>query len=211
MQKVDEIKLNYKQCQDVLDCAEKRLQTNGLGVTTDGQSLVFFIFSSRDSKFRSGCHGAECLYRNGQCRFQGESNPQISRSEMMIIFFVISSGWSWFRIWSTVFSGIRTNPLMFNFASFLLFTSVRFVQKNLKFLKMCIELKERPKRRQSISWVSFELVNLLSPSWEKFKRTFALQRWITDNQFYWKKRSINVSIVIVEWNEMRRNLVFTVE
>ncbi len=36
MQKVDDIKVNYKQCQDVLDSAEKRLQTNGLGVTTEG-------------------------------------------------------------------------------------------------------------------------------------------------------------------------------
>jgi hypothetical protein len=36
MQKVEDIKINYKQCQDVLDCAEKRLQTNGLGVTTEG-------------------------------------------------------------------------------------------------------------------------------------------------------------------------------
>lgn len=35
MQKVEDIKVNYKQCQDVLDCAEKRLQTNGLGVTTE--------------------------------------------------------------------------------------------------------------------------------------------------------------------------------
>lgn len=38
MQKVEDIKVNYKQCQDVLDCAEKRLQTNGLGVTTEGES-----------------------------------------------------------------------------------------------------------------------------------------------------------------------------
>jgi hypothetical protein len=37
MQKVEDIKVNYKQCQDVLDCAEKRLQTNGLGVTTEGK------------------------------------------------------------------------------------------------------------------------------------------------------------------------------
>ena len=36
MQKVEDIRVNYKQCQDVLDCAEKRLQTNGLGVTTEG-------------------------------------------------------------------------------------------------------------------------------------------------------------------------------
>jgi hypothetical protein len=41
MQKVEDIKINYKQCQDVLDCAEKRLQTNGLGVTTEGYNLVF--------------------------------------------------------------------------------------------------------------------------------------------------------------------------
>lgn len=45
MQKVDDIKVNYKQCQDVLDCAEKRLQTNGLGVTTEGglEHFSFFI------------------------------------------------------------------------------------------------------------------------------------------------------------------------
>ena len=36
MQKVEDIKVNYKQFQDVLDFAEKRLQTNGLGVTTEG-------------------------------------------------------------------------------------------------------------------------------------------------------------------------------
>jgi hypothetical protein len=41
MQKVEDIKINYKQCQDVLDCAEKRLQTNGLGVTTEGYNLFF--------------------------------------------------------------------------------------------------------------------------------------------------------------------------
>ena len=39
MQKVEEMKITYKQCQDVLDCAEKRLQTNGLGVTTEGSIL----------------------------------------------------------------------------------------------------------------------------------------------------------------------------
>lgn len=51
MQKVEDLKVNYKQCQDVLDCAEKRLQTNGLGVTTEGKinyfnefSLIFYIF-----------------------------------------------------------------------------------------------------------------------------------------------------------------------
>ncbi len=43
MQKVDDIKINYKQCQDVLDCAEKRLQTNGLGVTTEGRLLTIYI------------------------------------------------------------------------------------------------------------------------------------------------------------------------
>jgi hypothetical protein len=43
MQKVEDIKVNYKQCQDVLDCAEKHLQTNGLGVTTEGKiKEVFF-------------------------------------------------------------------------------------------------------------------------------------------------------------------------
>ncbi len=52
MQKVDDIKTNYKQCQDVLDCAEKRLQTNGLGVTTEGKRntlcylAIFTAFSS---------------------------------------------------------------------------------------------------------------------------------------------------------------------
>lgn len=35
MRKVEEIKISYKQCQEVLDCAEKRLQTNGLGVSTE--------------------------------------------------------------------------------------------------------------------------------------------------------------------------------
>ena len=37
MQKVEDIKVNYKQCQDVLDCADKRLQTNNLSVTTEGK------------------------------------------------------------------------------------------------------------------------------------------------------------------------------
>ena len=36
MQKVEDIKVNYKQCQDVLDYAEKRLRTNNLDVTTEG-------------------------------------------------------------------------------------------------------------------------------------------------------------------------------
>jgi hypothetical protein len=44
MQKVEDIKVNYKQCQDVLDCAEKRLQTNGLGVTTEGKIKYFISF-----------------------------------------------------------------------------------------------------------------------------------------------------------------------
>ena len=43
MQKVEDIKASYKQCQDVLDCAEKRLQTNGLGVTTEGRKKRFFL------------------------------------------------------------------------------------------------------------------------------------------------------------------------
>jgi hypothetical protein len=47
MQKVEDVKINYKQCQDVLDCAEKRLQTNGLGVTTEGKrkTCVFVILN----------------------------------------------------------------------------------------------------------------------------------------------------------------------
>lgn len=44
MQKVEDIKINYKQCQDVLDCAEKRLQTNGLGVTTEGHFILMNHF-----------------------------------------------------------------------------------------------------------------------------------------------------------------------
>ena len=42
MQKVEEMKSNYKQCQEVLDCAEKRLQTNGVGVTTEGEQLCLW-------------------------------------------------------------------------------------------------------------------------------------------------------------------------
>lgn len=49
MQKVEEMKITYKQCQDVLDCAEKRLQTNGLGVTTEGSILS--LFSSLNIEF----------------------------------------------------------------------------------------------------------------------------------------------------------------
>ncbi|CAF1102166.1 unnamed protein product [Rotaria sordida] len=35
IQKVEDIKINYKQCQDVLDCGEKRSQTNSLSVSTE--------------------------------------------------------------------------------------------------------------------------------------------------------------------------------
>lgn len=75
MQKVEEIKVNYKQCQDVLDCAEKRLQTNGLGVTTEGQCRHSSLQPVRQIRsFRSGCHSEECLHRNDQCGFEGQSN-----------------------------------------------------------------------------------------------------------------------------------------
>ncbi len=49
MQKVEDIKINYKQCQDVLDSAEKRLQTNGLGVTTEGKFETNFFELSKIS------------------------------------------------------------------------------------------------------------------------------------------------------------------
>lgn len=61
MQKVEDIKINYKQCQDVLDCAEKRLQTNGLGVTTEGKKqkkqmfrLIYFVLFN--ILFRFSCN-----------------------------------------------------------------------------------------------------------------------------------------------------------
>jgi len=57
MQKVEDVKINYKQCQDVLDCAEKRLLTNGLGVTTEGKkkNLCFRDFKC-EFYFRFGCN-----------------------------------------------------------------------------------------------------------------------------------------------------------
>ncbi|CAF4882904.1 unnamed protein product [Rotaria sp. Silwood1] len=39
MQKVEDIKINYKQCQDVLACAEKRLQTNGLDLVATAKNV----------------------------------------------------------------------------------------------------------------------------------------------------------------------------
>ena len=78
MQKVDEIKVHRQQCQDIMGCAEKRRQSNG---------LFFFSWSvtSRDMCFRLRCHGKECLHQNEQCSFQSEPNAQTSRSEMMIL------------------------------------------------------------------------------------------------------------------------------
>jgi hypothetical protein len=76
MQKVEDIKVNYKQCQDVLDCAEKRLQTNGLGVTTEGKTNLFisilsvvFLFS-----FRFSCNSEKCLFRNDNSWFKSKLN-----------------------------------------------------------------------------------------------------------------------------------------
>ncbi len=76
MQKVEDIKVNYKQCQDVLDCAEKRLQTNGLGVTTEGKTnlFIYILHEFCFFLFRFSCNSEKCLFRNDNSWFKSKSN-----------------------------------------------------------------------------------------------------------------------------------------
>lgn len=141
MQKVEDIKVSYKQCQDVLNCAEKRLQTNGLGVTTEGKITYYnrFILIFYLLFFLDLVATAKNVY-TGMITAGSKANQTHKLVEVKIYIFLLLFLYLLnFRILNIVFLVIKLILMMFNYFLFVYSNKLDFPSyEYLTFLLQCV-------------------------------------------------------------------------